>query len=48
MLKSTGHNVTTIELAASGINPTQVQEIHPSIFLGSLMRIRLVAFVRKS
>ncbi|WJX91647.1 pheophorbidase [Trifolium repens] len=28
MLKSTGHNVTTIELAASGINPIQVQDIH--------------------
>jgi len=28
MLKSAGHNVTTIELAASGINPIQVQEIH--------------------
>jgi hypothetical protein len=41
--ESTCHNVTAIELAASGINPTQVQEIHPSIFLGSLMRIRLVA-----
>ncbi|KAL5061511.1 hypothetical protein RYX36_023248 [Vicia faba] len=27
MLKSAGHNVTTIELAASGINPIQVQEI---------------------
>ncbi|XP_057426963.1 methyl jasmonate esterase 1-like [Lotus japonicus] len=26
-LKSEGHNVTTIELAASGINPKQVQEI---------------------
>ncbi|CAL5195316.1 unnamed protein product [Lathyrus oleraceus] len=28
MLKSAGHNVTTIELAASGINPLQVQDIH--------------------
>ncbi|XP_045792172.1 salicylic acid-binding protein 2-like [Trifolium pratense] len=28
MLKSTGHNVTTIELAASGINQIQVQDIH--------------------
>jgi pimeloyl-ACP methyl ester carboxylesterase len=28
MLKSTGHNVTTIELAASGINSIQVQDIH--------------------
>ncbi|KAL5061508.1 hypothetical protein RYX36_023246 [Vicia faba] len=27
MLKSAGHNVTTVELAASGINPIQVQEI---------------------
>ncbi|KEH17958.1 alpha/beta fold hydrolase [Medicago truncatula] len=28
MLKSAGHNVTTIDMAASGINPIQVQEIH--------------------
>ncbi|XP_058743347.1 methyl jasmonate esterase 1-like [Vicia villosa] len=27
MLKSSGHNVTTLELAASGINPIQVQQI---------------------
>ncbi|CAK8560004.1 unnamed protein product [Lathyrus sativus] len=26
MLKSAGHNVTTVELAASGINPIQVQD----------------------
>ncbi|XP_024635896.1 methylesterase 8 isoform X2 [Medicago truncatula] len=28
MLKSAGHNVTTIELAGCGISPIQVQEIH--------------------
>ncbi|WJX27989.1 hypothetical protein P8452_16759 [Trifolium repens] len=28
MLKSAGHNVTTVELTASGINPIQVQDIH--------------------
>ncbi|CAL5195315.1 unnamed protein product [Lathyrus oleraceus] len=28
MLKSAGHNVTTVELAASGINPIQVQDFH--------------------
>ncbi|XP_027337685.1 salicylic acid-binding protein 2-like [Abrus precatorius] len=27
MLKSSGHNVTTLDMAASGINPEQVQEI---------------------
>ncbi|XP_058743346.1 methyl jasmonate esterase 1-like [Vicia villosa] len=27
LLKSAGHNVTTVELAASGINPIQVQDI---------------------
>jgi len=31
MLKSAGHNVTTIELAACGISPIQVQEIHSNI-----------------
>jgi alpha-beta hydrolase superfamily lysophospholipase len=44
LLNSTGHNVTTLDLAASGINPIQVQHVHsfsdyvePLIkFLGSL------------
>ncbi|KAL6224726.1 hypothetical protein ACLB2K_003581 [Fragaria x ananassa] len=28
LLKSAGHNVTALDMAASGINPTQVQQVH--------------------
>ncbi|KAM5576370.1 methyl jasmonate esterase 1-like [Rosa sericea] len=56
LLNSTGHNVTTIDLAASGINPIQVQQVHsfsdyvePLIkFLGSLLPKERVILVGHS
>ncbi|XP_062002067.1 methyl jasmonate esterase 1-like isoform X1 [Rosa rugosa] len=56
LLNSTDHNVTTIDLAASGINPIQVQQVHsfsdyvePLIkFLGSLLPKERVILVGHS
>ncbi|KAM5576372.1 salicylic acid-binding protein 2 [Rosa sericea] len=56
LLNSTGHNVTTLDLAASGINPIQVQQVHsfsdyvePLIkFLGSLLPKERVILVGHS